>query len=422
MVGAGPLADSATLSGGYNPGGTIDFYLFSPSQTCSTTPGAGSYTFHQQFSVDGNGSYGPTTGGPTPNSAGTWHWLAVYSGDSNNNGANSGCTSEPVIVSAHQTALTTQASPTSDTVGSSTATLGLGHLEHRLQPERDDRLLPVQPEPDLLHHARRGTYTFHQQFSVDGNGSYGPTTGGPTPNSAGTWHWLAVYSGDSNNTGSNSGCTSEPVTTEKASPSVDTQANPTTGTAGGSTLADSATLSAGYNPGGTIDLLPVQPEPDLLDHADGTYTFHQLFSVDGNGSYGPTTGGPTPNSAGTWHWLAVYSGDSNNNGANSGCTSEPVTVQKASPSVDTQANPTTGTAGGVRSRRLGHTELRRQPGRDDRLLPVQPEPDLLHLARQRHLHLPPAVQRGRQRELRPDDGWPDAEQRRDLALAGCVLG
>ena len=348
LVGSGPLADSATLSGGYNPGGTITFYLFSPSQTCSTTPGAGSYTFHQQFSVtSGNGTYGPTTGGPTPNSAGTWHWLAVYSGDSNNNGTNSGCTSEPVIVSAHPTTLTTQASPTSDTVGSSTALSDSATLSSGYSPSGTIDFYLFSPSQTCSTTPGAGSYTFHQQFSVtSGNGTYGPTTGGPTPNSAGTWHWLAVYSGDSNNSGANSGCTSEPVTTQKASPSVNTQANPTTGTAGSGTLADSATLSGGYNPGGTITFYLFSPSQTCTTSPEaGTYTFHQQFSVDGNGSYGPTTGGPTPNSAGTWHWLAVYSGDSNNNWADSGCTSEPVTIQKASPSVDTQANPTTGTAG-----------------------------------------------------------------------------
>ena len=344
-AGSGSLADSATLSSGYNPGGTIDFYLFSPSQTCSTSPDAGSYTFHQQFSVSGNGSYGPTTGGPTPNSAGTWHWLAVYSGDSNNNGANSGCTSEPVTIQKASPSVDTQANPTTGTAGSGSladsATLSSG-----VNPGGTITFYLFSPSQTCSTSPDAGSYTFHQQFSVSGNGSYGPTTGGPTPNSAGTWHWLAVYSGDSNNNGANSGCTSEPVTIQKASPSVDTQANPTTGTAGSGSLADSATLSSGYNPGGTIDFYLFSPSQTCTTSPDaGTYTFHQQFSVSGNGSYGPTTGGPTPNSTGTWHWLAVYSGDSNNNGANSGCTSEPVTIQKASPSVDTQANPTTGTAG-----------------------------------------------------------------------------
>ena len=116
-IGGAGLNDSAHLSGGNSPGGTIDFYLFKPSQTCTTSPGAGTYTFHQSVSVtSGNGTYS-TSGGPSPNSLGTWHWLAVYSGDSNNYGANSGCTTEPVTVGMQSPSLTTTANPTNETVG-----------------------------------------------------------------------------------------------------------------------------------------------------------------------------------------------------------------------------------------------------------------------------------------------------------------
>ena len=144
--------------------------------------------------------------------------------------------------------------------------------------------------------------------------------------------------------------------------------------------------------------------------------------MSGNGSYGPTTGGPTPNSAGTWHWLAVYSGDSNNNGANSGCSSEPVTIQKASPSVDTQANPTNGTAGTGTLADSATLSAGANPGGTIDFYLFSPSQTCTHLTRRGHLHLPPAVQREWQRELRPDDRWPDPQQRGDLALAGRVLG
>ncbi|HSN03076.1 MAG TPA: hypothetical protein VLS91_06295, partial [Acidimicrobiales bacterium] len=76
VVGSGAINDTATLTGGYSPSGTIDFYLFSPSQTCTTTPGASDYTWHYQASVSGNGAY-TSTPGYTPTVTGTWQWVAV---------------------------------------------------------------------------------------------------------------------------------------------------------------------------------------------------------------------------------------------------------------------------------------------------------------------------------------------------------
>jgi hypothetical protein len=94
--------DSFTLSNGFSPTGTIDFYLFAPgvNPTCATTSTAEALAaFHQQVTVSGNGTY-PTTNhlsvSPQPyvaTAVGTYHWLAIYtSGDANNNNSSSLCT------------------------------------------------------------------------------------------------------------------------------------------------------------------------------------------------------------------------------------------------------------------------------------------------------------------------------------------
>src|SRR5262249_43948028 len=96
LVGSAPLEDSATLTGGYNETGSITFYLFDPS-TAPTTDGTGAI-YHQTVSgINGDGTYTTTTG-YTPNVAGTWQWVAVYSGDTKNNGVSSGVTDEAVTV------------------------------------------------------------------------------------------------------------------------------------------------------------------------------------------------------------------------------------------------------------------------------------------------------------------------------------
>ena len=72
------LKDTATLSGGYNPTGTITFTLYNPNGTLVdtvtvTVSGDGSYTTPTGYTL-------PTTGTVT----GTYQWDASYSGDKNN--------------------------------------------------------------------------------------------------------------------------------------------------------------------------------------------------------------------------------------------------------------------------------------------------------------------------------------------------
>src|SRR5262249_59477686 len=62
-----------------------------------------------------NGPHASASLGP-PVVAGTYEWVAVFSGDGNNNGANSGCGNEPVVITASPTIVTTP-SETSGSVG-----------------------------------------------------------------------------------------------------------------------------------------------------------------------------------------------------------------------------------------------------------------------------------------------------------------
>src|SRR5438445_13751402 len=59
----------------------------------------------------------------------------------------------------------------------------------------------------------------------------------------------------------------------------------------------------------------------------------------------PNSDGVTFNAAGTYYWQAIYSGDANNNGATSTCTSEQLVVNPNQPSLSTaQSKPTTNSA------------------------------------------------------------------------------
>ena len=77
VLGSGAkLTDSATLSGGFNPTGTITFTLYAPNGTTVVDT--------ETDPVSGNGTY-TTPNGYVPQGIGTYQWVVTYTGDSNNN-------------------------------------------------------------------------------------------------------------------------------------------------------------------------------------------------------------------------------------------------------------------------------------------------------------------------------------------------
>jgi hypothetical protein len=72
------LHDTANLSGGSNPTGTITFKLYGQDDTDCTAPVGEAVS----VTVNANGSY--TSPAITPTTTGTYHWVASYSGDSDN--------------------------------------------------------------------------------------------------------------------------------------------------------------------------------------------------------------------------------------------------------------------------------------------------------------------------------------------------
>jgi hypothetical protein len=148
-----------------------------------------------------------------------------------------------------------------------------------------------------------------------------PNSNAITFNSSGTWYWQAVYSGDANNNGATSACTSEVLTVVGCwCPTIATTLSGSTVPIG-TAVYDSATLSGGYNPTGTIYYRLYSDSSCQSLVANLTPTFNALVA-----GVAPNSNGYTFNSPGTWYWQAVYSGDANNSGATSACTSEVLTV------------------------------------------------------------------------------------------------
>ena len=179
------LTDTATLSGGDDPTGTITFTLYSPSDTLLDTA---------TVSVNGDGTY-TSPGYKLPSNAapGTYQWDASYSGDTNNNAATDiNDSSERVVVGKATPALATTPNTTSGTCGTSELLKDTATLTGGDDPTGSITFVLTAPN---------GTTLDTETVSVRGDGSYSTPKGYtlPTSAAAGTYQWDATYSGDTDN-------------------------------------------------------------------------------------------------------------------------------------------------------------------------------------------------------------------------------
>ena len=327
----GNVNDDGTLAGGSSPTGSITFDLYGPNDaTC-----AGAVAFTANIPVAGNGVY--NSGNFAPATAGTYRWVATYSGDSNNNPASSPCNSpnESVVVS--------QATPTLTTVASGAVTVGgnvsdAGTLAGGVSPTGSITFDLYGPNDATC----TGAIAFTANIPVAGNGVY--NSGNFAPATAGTYRWVANYSGDTNNAAATSPCNSpnESVVVNQAAPTLTTQSSANISLGGN--VSDAGTLAGGASPTGSITF-------DLYGPNDATCTgaiaFTANIPVAGNGVY--NSGNFMPTLTGTYRWVANYSGDTNNAAANSPCNApnESVVVGLVTPTLTTQASPNVALGGQV---------------------------------------------------------------------------
>ena len=306
------LTDEATLSSGNNPTGTITFTLYAPG---GVTP-----VDTETVTVIGNGAYVTPTGYTLPTTGavtGNYQWDASYSGDVNNDPAsgNNAQNEQVVVIPASPIIFTTPGgtillSSTSPPL-TDTATLTGGY--HESGTITFTLVSPVGQVVDT------------ETVTVSGDGTYTTPTG-YTPYSAGTYQWEAAYSGDANNDPVNS-AGGESETVAQASPSVSTSVSPTSIPFGGSAM-DTATLTGGYHPTGTITFTVFS---DNACKNSITSFAPTSVTVSGNGQESPSAPFTAP-AVGSYYWQAMYSGDSNNNGFTTPCgaTGESLTVNARS--------------------------------------------------------------------------------------------
>jgi hypothetical protein len=182
-----------------------------------------------------------------------------------------------------------------------------------------------------------------QTVPVNGNGTYGPATCIVTH--AGTYTWSATYtSSNANNTNASDNGQNESEVVGPANPTLTTQAGATVqlDLSGHATISDTATLSGGANPQGSITFTVSGPGGPIASCT-------QTVPVNGNGTYGPATCIVTQ--AGTYTWSATYTSsnadnaNASDNGANeSEVVTNPPHVSQITPTQTTCSQFANGTA------------------------------------------------------------------------------
>jgi HD-GYP domain-containing protein (c-di-GMP phosphodiesterase class II) len=300
--------DTATLSGSTpNAGGTMTYDIYS-SANCSgliSTLGVETVT---------NGSAPDSPDWTAVGPAGTVYFVASYSGDVNNASAVSGCAADPVSVNQNAPSISTSLSA---------ATVGIGgSVDDTATLSGSGASAGGTVTYDVYSGATCAALVATLGPVTVTNGVV-PNSPDWTPTSAGTDYFVASYSGDANNAPAASGCAAEPVTVSPNAPTISTVLSVTTVTLGG-TVYDAATLAA------------------ATTSAGGTVTYRVYSGATCSGlitTLGPltVTNGSVPNSptwtatsAGTYYFVASYSGDANNTAAVSACGAEPISVTTTS--------------------------------------------------------------------------------------------
>jgi hypothetical protein len=263
--------------------------------------------------------------------AGTYTWTTHYSGDANNNGV-----TEVGSATNHEQTVVASAAPT--LVG--TATPAMLTLSASPPPTLTDSAtisdgLDPTGTITLTLAGPGGSTVDTETIAVHGDGTYATPTGFKLPTTgtvAGTYTWSAAYNGDANNnrvTEVGSATNQEQTVVAPAAPTLVATASPKTVTLGADpTLIDTATLSGGFHPTGTITFTLAGPGGSKVDT--------ETVTLNGNGTYPTPTGFILPTTgavAGTYSWTAHYSGDANNNPANENPSGERTVVLTAAPAA-----------------------------------------------------------------------------------------
>src|SRR2546430_215498 len=153
-------------------------------------------------------------------------------------------------------------------------------------------------------------------------------------NSTGAPGFQATYSGDANNNAASSSC--EPLSIQKASPSI-TTALSSTSILVGQSATDSASLANSFQASGSVTY-------SLFANGGCVPSGTPVSTVTVTNGEVPSSRSVLFNNTGSYSFEAAYSGDPNNNSVVSGC--EPLNVNPAGVTINTNLSTGTITVGG----------------------------------------------------------------------------
>src|SRR5207245_1851379 len=152
--------------------------------------------------------------------------------------------------------------------------------------------------------------------TVNGDGDY--NSGNFTPSAPGTYYWTATYSGDQHNKGFSTKCgdANESSTVVKATPTLTTDAGGpyTLGVNGSVDLSDKATLSGGTSDAVGSISFSLYSDDLCQNQVGSTVKATEDPIAHGANGFQYTSNPVSVSAAGTYHWIASYSGDTKNLG------------------------------------------------------------------------------------------------------------
>jgi uncharacterized repeat protein (TIGR01451 family) len=344
--------DDVTVGTEQAPGvGSVDFFLCSPAEVtanggdCSADgTQVGSATLDSNGQASSDDIDGSTA--PGDNAAGTYCWRAEFtpSADDHNYlaGSHTNNDSECFTIVPDSPQVTTVADPSSAIIGaaalasvSDTATFTDGFM----LDGRDASFTLYSDAGCLDATSVSGT------ASIDGGSA--TFTGDASGLAVGTYYWGVSLAADANNNavsecGGDQGVENEVLSIVPASPSVSTVADPSSVVVGSDesgAVSDTATFSDGF----------------MLDGRDATFTLYSdsgcsaATSVSGTATIGggsaTFTGDASSLEVGTYYWGVSLPADASNSGVSEcggaeGVENEMLSIEPASPSVTTVADPT----------------------------------------------------------------------------------
>jgi hypothetical protein len=313
---------TAQLSESPGAEGEISFEVFGPGD-----PGCSGPALSPPLAavpVSGEGEY--ASGEFTPPEAGSYHWSAHYSGDSENPSADSNCSAASTVSKASP-GLTGTASAGVVNTGihdEVTVTGGFsptGEVIFRVYAPADTTCLtPLETDSEPL----QGDNAVSADF---------------LPQQAGEFRWTAQYAGDENNEAVELPCGSanQASTVSKAAPTLSGVA--TSAVVVGSTISDGATLAGGFEAEGQLLFRAYGPGDQSCADAPA---YEATVPVDGNGLYSPPGFSPP---AGLYRWTVEYAGDENNEAVELPCGSANQASAVGTITVTLATGATSGTVG-----------------------------------------------------------------------------